>query len=127
MQEEHSQQKTENGIIDYYIYRKEKNNHSFTSTEVQALLSELMHRKHMIVRNIFYSYLDYWGYEKCRSTKRKSDIEEICIDPFKTNGYFADGERKYVFKYRSDKEMVMIIACPKDTDISSLDDGFDIE
>lgn len=121
MREMHTQQSTQNGIIDYYTYRPESNG-AFSNTELETLLSELMHRKHMVVRNIFYSTLDYWGYEKCKSTKRKSDIHEVCDEPDTIDAYFTDGEKRYIFKYRSGSEIIKIIICPKDTDLSLFDD-----
>lgn len=122
MREEHTQQETQYGKIEYYTYRTEGNG-TFSSAELETLLSELIHRKHMVVRNIFYSIMDFWGYQKCRSTKRKSDIHEVCDEPDTIDAYFTDGEKRYIFKYRSGFEIIKIIICPKDTDLSLFDDA----
>ena len=128
MQKEHKRQQTDYGIIDYYTYRKEEDEiHYFSSDELRTLLSELIHRKHMIVRSIFYTFYDDWGYVKEYSTRRKSDIEEICGGSNTIDGLFTDGVKKYIFKYRSAKNIVMIIECPREMDInfvSSLIEGW---
>lgn len=121
-----SQISTGNGTVFVDTYTKGKEHPGFRDVELERLLSELAGKEGMEIQEINYSFFDYWGYEKLRTTTNKEDIHEICGSPLKIDGYFTDGEMKYRFMYKGRKEKVIVAKCQKDSGIdlkTAFEDG----
>ena len=70
----------------------------------------------MVVQHIHYSFFDFWGYQKHRTTTNIEDIHEICAS-LAIDGYFADREMIYRFMYLDADNKVIIAKCRKETGI----------
>ena len=117
MKKEHRQKCIGANVVDIDMFYKAGKENVFQGKELEKLLSRMISADQIVLQEIHYSSLDYWGYEKWHTANDKQDLSDVCDFPSKIDAYFMDDERKYRFRYLSVEEIVEVASCRKDMDI----------